>query len=244
MGRAVAESRVGPSVPPPRLPTHAPPGPHLSVLRRASGLIRGSVGAGRRSCQRRGSRLPWGVRRHGAPPRLRSQAEGAARGWRARGVPCSSPSGPGLQAGAKRSRALGYLRRRGRRVCEPGSAFFPTLSPANERLRSARPPPALRRPPTRPAAPAKCRARLGSRPTSPARDKGKRRPRPAPASSYAGTEREDRRPLLAAASRAVCQDPASSGCPGRRISRAGREAPVQPRGAPGGDGAQSSRQEL
>lgn len=57
-----------------------------------------------------------------------------------------------------------FIRNCRRGACESGSAFFPTLAPANEPPAPGSPPPA--------AAPAGCQSRVRSRPTDPAGDKG------------------------------------------------------------------------
>lgn len=215
----MAESRVRPPHPTP--PTPRPAGPHLSVFRRAPGLSR-------RSGRRRGSRLPRGLRRHGAPPRLRARAD--------------------------RRRPPGYLRRRGRRACELGSAFFPTLAPANERLRSPSPLP-----------PAHSRAARGAarpRPRPPPnvsqacapgpRQRPLEAPCPRPPPARPGRRGKGACPRLCSRGRSRTPAPGLSGppraadpAPPRPPLRAGRsrsrEALTEAQWSPGGGGARSSR---
>lgn len=101
-----------------------------------------------------------------APPRAGWSAPPGTTGERrARGDP--RPSGGSCPQARARLRPLPYLRPRRRGVCEPGSAFFPTLAPANRRPRSS---------------PARCQSRLGSRRGLRGRQRlaGPPRPRPAP----------------------------------------------------------------
>lgn len=115
-----------------------------------------------------------------APPRAGWSAPPGTTGERrARGDP--RPSGGSCPQARARLRPLPYLRPRRRGVCEPGSAFFPTLAPANRRPRSS--PPAVSH------ASAPCAASAG--------DKGLRgRPARAPLRHRGGHGRVSPRPPL------------------------------------------------
>lgn len=148
-------------------PTHAPqPTPHRAPTFRCSAALRGSFGVlwAPAGAPASGDALGFpGVSAGMVRPRASGARRSAAPGASARRAQLS-PMGPQLQARAPSCPPLGYLRRRGRGVCEPRSAFVPTLSPANERLRS--PGPARGRPP-----PAAAPAERQSVP-APARDQG------------------------------------------------------------------------
>lgn len=173
------------------------------------------------------------------PRASRYPAERAAKGrGRAHGVPRPSRAGPRRQARAG-SQPRGYLRKTRRGVCEPGSAFFPTLAPANERLRSALTPPTRRRAARpRPPPPTTVSHALAPGPPTPRVTKGGWNTPPAPAAGIdeagkiTAPPRSERR-----ARRRPFQASPGRGSPG--LGRVGRLT-FRLNWGPGRGGAQSS----
>lgn len=208
----MAQSSVGPS------PTHTPPThtpPRLTF--RCSAALRGLLGVrlALAGAPASGEALGFPAVSAGMvrPRASRGPAERAAKGrGRARGVPYPYLAGPRRQARAG-SQPPGYLKKSGRGVCELGSAFFPTLAPANERLRSSLTPPTARRAARpRPPPPTTVSHASAPGPPSPRATKGSWNTPPAPAAGTACTRRENHRATsIAAAFRGARQEEAFPG---------------------------------
>lgn len=216
-------------IPVARPPAHTPPGPTF----RGSTALRGLLGVRLALAGAPASGEALGF--PGASAGM-ARRRGPRAGWRARGAPRPHPAGPRRQARARR-RPPGYLRKRRRGVCEPGAAFFPTLAPANEQLRSARAPP----PGARPPAPGSCQSRAGPGPAGP---RGRQRRAGAPCTS-GGLRRDEAGNCRAASASASALRAARPGV-GRGGSPAGWAGPraawgAQPTAGGAGNPRKNSR---